>query len=268
MFSSPRFIRAFLAINVLAGCTVLPATAAEDEGIVTDRPDFVESSNVVGRGRFQVETSVLAERARESGARIRTVSTPTLLRYGVGDTVELRLESDGRVVEHTRSGAIGSTAAGAADTSVGVKWHVLDGAPGVPSVGVLLHADLASGSDAFRGQGVRPSLRVAAEWDLPGGLALGLMPGVGLERNAAGGRYRYGIFGAVLGTAITPSVRGFVEVAMPQIARARNGGTRATFDAGAGWLLSERCQLDAMLAAGLNRRTPDVALTIGFSYKL
>jgi len=242
---------------------VQPA-AAGDEGIVTDRPDFVESSKVVGPGRFQVETSLLAERSRAGGATVRTLSTPTLLRYGVGDAFELRVESDGRVIEHARAG----TTAGYADTSLGVKWHVLDEAPGLPSVGILLHADVASGSAAFRGQGVRPSLRMAAEWALPGELALGLMPGIGQERDAAGARYGYGIFGAVLGKGITPAVRAFVEVAMPQIARSRHGGTQATFDTGAGWLLSDKCQLDAMLAFGLNRRTPDVALTIGFSYKL
>jgi hypothetical protein len=38
-----------------------------------------------------------------------------------------------------------------------------------PSLGVLLHADLPSGSRELRGHGVRPSLRLAAEWDLPHG---------------------------------------------------------------------------------------------------
>lgn len=237
---------------------------ADDDGIVTDRPDFVESSKVVGTGRVQIETSVLAERAREDGLRVRTYSTPTLLRFGVGETIELRVESDGRVIERATPG----TAAGYADTALGVKWHVLDDGPVMPSVGILLHADLPSGSGAFKGTGVRPSLRVAAEWDLPAGMGLGVMPGLGIERNEGGGRYRYGILGVVLGKELTAGIRGFVEVAAPRIAHAADGGTQATFDTGAGWLLSERCQLDAMLSFGLNRRTPDVALTAGFSFKL
>lgn len=245
------------------------AWAGVDDGIVTDRPDFVESSNVVGLHRFQIETSVLAERMRQDAIHTRSYSTPTLLRYGVSDTLELRVETDGRTAERaTLPDGTRRSLAGYADTSLGVKWHVLDDAPGVPSVGILLHADVDSGSAGLRGQGVRPSLRVAAEWDLPAGMALGVMPGIGVERSEDGGRYRYGILGVVLGKEFTSEVRGFIEVAAPQIARARDGGTVATFDAGGGWLLSERCQIDAMLSFGLNRRAPDVALTVGFSFKL
>ncbi len=91
-----------LANTCLASLALLaPLSAiAGDDGIVTDRPDFVESSNVVGRGRFQIETSVLAERDKSDGVRARTYSMPTLLRYGVGDVLELRLETDGRTVQH------------------------------------------------------------------------------------------------------------------------------------------------------------------------
>lgn len=72
----------------------------------------------------------------------------------------------------------------------------------------------------------------------------------------------------VLGKALTPAWSAFVELAAPQIARAADGGTVATFDAGVTWLVSNRCQLDTMLAFGLNRRTPDAALTVGLSFKL
>jgi hypothetical protein len=259
MFITPSCRHAAALIALLAAH--LHAMAADD-GIVTDRPDFVESSQVVGPGRFQIETSVLAERDRHAAVPARTLSTPTLLRYGVGDTLELRVETDGRVIEHA-----GATTAGYADTALGVKWHVLDEASGLPSVAVLLHADLASGSGPFRGEGVRPSLRVAAEWELPLGLALGVMPGLGVERSDTGTRYRYAIFGAVLGRELSDTVRAFVEVAAPRIAHARHGGTLATFDTGAAWLVTPACQLDVMLSFGLNRRTPDLALTTGVSVK-
>jgi hypothetical protein len=244
--------------------------AADDSGIVTDRPDFVESSQVVGAGRFQVETSVLVERGRQDDGHTRTYSMPTLLRYGVGDTLELRIETDGRTVDRKTgmAGANDATSAGYADTALGLKWHVADDTGRMPSVALLLHADLPSGSGDFRGEGVRPSLRVAAEWELPAGLALGVMPGVGVERNASGSTYHYGVFGIVLGREISSTVRGFVEVAAPQIARPRDGGTVARFDTGTAWLLSAQCQLDAMLSFGLNRRTPDLALTAGLSFQL
>jgi hypothetical protein len=242
-----------------------PALQAQDQ-IATDRPDFVESSNVVGAGRLQVETSLLLERDRSGAARARSVSTPTLLRYGIGETFELRVETDGRIRQRAADGGMSRSDTGYADTSLGVKWHALDAAGSLPSVGVLLHADLDSGSRALRGQGVRPSLRAVGEWELPAGLSLGVMPGVGIERDDAG-RYRYGILGVVLGKSINERLRAFVEVAMPQIARSAHGGTQATLDVGGAWLLSDTVQLDAMFARGLNSRTPDSAFTVGLSFK-
>ncbi|MGJ9419828.1 transporter [Massilia sp. CMS3.1] len=263
--SAVRHTASLLVTLVLAA----PAAFAADEPIATDRPDFVESSDVVGKGRLQVETSALLERDKSDGARARALSTPTLLRVGVTDAVELRVETDGRSVvrDMDRNGQRSTTAAWN-DTSVGMKWHAADGGGTLPSVGVLLHADLPSGTRAVRGQGVRPSLRVVGEWELPAGMSLGVMPGVGVERNDAGARYRYGILGVVVGKELGERVRGFAEIAMPQIAHVRDGGTQASFDIGAAWLLSDTVQLDTMLARGLNRRTPDLAWTVGLSFKL
>ena len=262
---SPRHTLVF-ATSLFLMC---PAAFAAEESIATDRPDFVESSNVVGRGRLQVETSFLLERDRNAGVRTRVLSTPTLLRIGAGDSLELRVETDGRAIAH-ETGADGarSTTAAWSDTAVGLKWHVTDGGGALPSVGVLLHADLANGSAVVRGQGVRPSLRMVGEWEFGDAMSLGLMPGVGIERNEAGTRYRYGILGLVVGKELNERVRGFAEVAMPQIAHVRDGGTQASFDLGAAWLLSDSVQVDAMVARGLNSRTPDLAVTVGLSLKL
>jgi hypothetical protein len=42
----------------LLGLPLLAQAADDKDQIATDRPDFVESSNVVGTGRFQLETSL------------------------------------------------------------------------------------------------------------------------------------------------------------------------------------------------------------------
>lgn len=255
---------AALAASLLA---ILSPAQAADDTIATDRPDFVESSNVVGKDRFQVETSLLLERDRSAAGRERSFATPTLLRYGIGETFELRFETDGRIDASSTIGSARSSARGYGDASLGVKWHARDAAGALPSLGVLLHADLASGSRAFRGSGVRPSLRVVGEWELTNDMSLGVMPGIGIDRGDAG-RYRHGILGVVVGKAINPRLRGFVEVAMPHIARSAHGGTQATLDLGGAYLLSDTVQLDAMFAHGLNSRTPDAAFTVGLSFKL
>lgn len=251
------------ALAIAALC--MPCVHAQDE-IESSRPNLAEPSNVVGKGRVQLETGLLLERDRSGGGRERTLSMPTMLRLGVSEQLELRIGSDLRTIRHEVEDGQRATQAGYADSALGVSWHALDAAGSLPSVAVLLNADLDTGSRAFRGQGVRPSLRVAAEWDLPNEVTLGVMPGVGLERDEAG-RYRYGILAAIVQKPLGERLSGFAEVALPQIARGRHGGTMATFDIGAAYLLSKDIQLDAMFSRGLNSRTPDVAFTFGVSIR-
>ena len=158
---------------------------------------------------------------------------------------------------------------GYADVSLGAKWHMQDGdeARGRPGIAWLMHVDVDSGSAAFRGQGLRPSLRVAAEWDLPGDVGLGVMPGVFLDRNAAGERYVGAIFASVLSKSLTERLRGFVEVAASQLASARNGGNMLTFDTGLAYLIGTDMQVDVAMARGLSKAAPDFAWTVGWSMR-
>jgi len=261
-------------LSLLLAALCLPfcgaAHAAEDDSISTDRPDFVESSQVVGKGRLQLETSVQWDRLRGDDGQAHTLSTPTLLRIGVGESTELRIETDGRNVVHVRTTDDGArtVSAGYADTAIGVKWHIKDGQDQQPSLGVLLHADLPSGSRTMRGHGLRPSLRLAAEWDLPQDLSFGVMPGLAVDSDDNGARYGYGILAATLGKEFNERVRGFVELAAPQIARASHGGTQASFDTGLTYLVNKNVQADLMLAHGLNRRTPDLSVAVGLSIRM
>ncbi|XYJ09110.1 transporter [Telluria sp. B2] len=182
---SPRLPAFPLALVLALGsaCAAAQESGGKDEPIAPDRPDFVESSEVVGKGRVQLETGLLGERARGEQGRERTLTTPTLLRIGVHEAVELRIESEGRTVRHLRDAASGerSTIAGYADTSVGLNWHLADAQGKMPSLSVLADAGLPTGSKRLRGEGVRPMLRLVGEWELPGETQLGVMPGVAVE---------------------------------------------------------------------------------------
>jgi Putative MetA-pathway of phenol degradation len=243
------------------------AMAQQDEPIDSDRPNFVNSTEVVGKGTVQVEAGFAVERNRDAGTNERTSSTPALLRIGVSDTVELRIETDGRM-RHRADGASYARERGWADDVLGIKWHARDGEGGSPSIGFLLEADFDSGSKAFRGNGVQPSLSMAAEWELPGDLSLGVMPGLTRVRNDDGSHAVNGFFGIVLDRTWNDRFTAFAEFAAPRIARGRDGGTQAQADVGVSWLLTRDCQLDAMYSRGLNGRTPDHAFTVGLSFRL
>ena len=257
----------YLLAVVHFGAVLLCAAAhADDDGIVTDRPDFVESSDVVGRGRMQLETGINLERNTNSGAEDRVYTTPTLIRAGLNDHWELRMETDGRTVASTTVGGVTDTVHGYSDIALGVKWRFTDAKGGLPSTAWLLHVDMDTGSAAFRGNGLRPSLRFVAEWDLPNDTSLGIMPGVIYDKNDEH-RFVSGIMAATVGKQFTPKFRGFVELAGQQLASKADGGTVVTADAGMTYLVSKLIQLDVSVSRGLTDETPDWSGGIGFSMK-
>jgi hypothetical protein len=252
-----------------AAALLLAGAAWADDTISTDRPDFVESSDVVGRGRFQIETGFQSERANIDGVKTRTRTTPTLLRVGVSDTLELRAETDGFAWGSAQDPSTGATehARGFSDWSLGAKWHMQDGddEKGTPSIAWLLHADLDTGSPAFRGRGVRPSLRLAAEWELPQDFSVGVMPGLVADQTTDGRHFTSGILAVTAGKAWTPQWRTFIEIAGQQLAARRYGGSVVTFDAGATYLVTHSVQLDVAVSRGLNDTSPDFVWGVGLS---
>jgi hypothetical protein len=251
--------------RVLAAALVLCAAPAfAEEPISTDRPDFVESSATVGPGHVQLETSVAWERTRFAGLATTTWTTPTLLRIGAGTQWEFRVETDGW--QRTHVGDDG-TASGFSDLALGVKYHIATAGPGGASMAWLVHADLPSGARAVRGEGVRPSLRLSAEWDLPHDNGIGIMPGVIHDTDDAGRRFDAGILAVTFGHAWSPRMRTFVEVAGEQFASQKHGGNVITFDTGATWLLNDDTQVDVAGSFGLSGPAPDEALTLGWSHR-
>jgi hypothetical protein len=259
-----RFIAALLACLAIACAGT--ATAAEDS-LATDRPDFVESSAVVGKGVLQVETSLAYERDRRDGITTRTRTTPTLLRLGVADALELRLETDGFTRVTAGDGGARTSASGMSDTALGLKWHIRDGGEtiGRPALALLAHLEANTGSSALRGSGVVPSLRLVAEWDLADDAAFGVMPGVAWQKDEAGARHWTGILAATYSRPIAERMRAFVELAGRELRAKRHGGNQVTFDTGITFAIDRDTQIDAAVVIGANRVTPDAALTAGYS---
>ena len=249
------------ALLIAAFGTARAEPPKEVEPISTDRPDFVESSLTVGKGRFQIETSTAFERIRDSAGRVKTQSAPTLFRMGVSNNVELRMETDSYL---RVTGAV-PTQSGTADIAIGAKWHTRDGGGSRPSVGWLLHADLPSGKSAFRGKGVRPSLRSVMEWELPKDVSLGVMPGLAWENDETQGRYLSGIMAVVVGKSWTSKFRTFAEVSGQALRAGRFGGNVVTYDAGAAWLLGNDLQLDVVGMWGATKNYRGATLGLGIS---
>lgn len=257
-------------ILLLAGFVMLlPISlfAEEKQTIATDRPDFVESSNTVGMGRFQVETSINQETNKVVGSKSSVLTTPTLMRLGFSRTWELRFETDGGIMDEEENGAGTIKEEGFSDISLGFKWHSHDGEAGTisPSVGWLIHTDISSGSSKFRSRGARPSLRGVAEWEFPYDFSLGVMPGVIYDFDQDNQRFIGGIFGLVVGKSWSDNFRTFLEVAGQQLTSKEHGGNVITYDAGAAYLLRSNFQIDTAASIGATDDTPDFSWTVGVS---
>ena len=234
-----------------------PARAADR--IDTDGPDFVESTESVAKGRFQFESGPQQTRDRRSGAHSTTTTTPLLLKAGVGEAVELRLETDGYShVSGAGSPVSSAGQSGVADTAIGLKWHVQDSQAGTarPALAWIAHVELPSGSPALRGIGLRPSLRAVIGWDLPHDFTLGVMPGLKLDTREDGHRYFSGILGVVAGHWWTPRLRSFIEAEADRIARARDGGVIFYKNLGAAYVLADDWQIGGRAGWAANSNTP------------
>ena len=234
--------------------------------IATDRPDFVESALTVPRHHFQFETSAAVVDDDSGGVESTLWITPTLLRYGLFDRWELRLETAGYASVEEKTGSNTTLdESGWSDVALGVKWHTADGHDALPAQAWLLHTDLDTGQGVFKGRGVRASLRWVGEWDFQGIQAFGLMAGYASNKDDLDERYGAGVFGAVLGQQWTAKFRSFFELAAPQIASDEHGGDVATLDIGVAYLLRPNWQLDGAVYIGITDETPDVLYTIGLS---
>jgi hypothetical protein len=244
------FARGFAAL--FAGA-FFSACAAE-EPIDTDGPDFVDSTEVVGQYRAQIETGPYRQYQTQESSKIRTTTTPVLLRFGVSDAWEIRLDTDGKTWQTVPQ----SEQRGMADIAVGFKWHVQDknAEKNSPAISLIGQAELPTGSQNMRGHGVRPSVRSVVGWELPNGYGIGVMPGIKYDRSDDG----HGFFSASLGLSIskwwTGKFRSFVEVSAPQIARASNGGVVAYKDIGAAYIVSNGLEIGGRMGWRANNNTP------------
>ena len=258
-------MKRFRVVLLIALTRAVVPGAATSQTIGTDRPNFVESSSTVGRGSVQLEGSVAFDETETLGTEVETFATPFLFRVGIAEGWELRLESDWFIRSTEEQGTSEVTTNGLSDFALGVKWAFFAPETGnAPAMAALVHADLPTGSDDFRGDGTRPSLRVVAEWALAGDWGIGVMPGILYDR-AGDERFVAGIFGAVVGKGLTDSLRAFVEIAFEQIPRDQYGGNVGYVDFGGTFLLNPRWQLDAAAVVGVTDQALDFGLTFGLS---
>ena len=257
--SNARLPIAVAACLMFAG--VFPAAAqtagAAEDYINPDRPGIADGSNVVGAGRFQIESGFQQEFRRDGEGHDRTLFTPTLLRLGLGKRWEMRFETNAYTWNRVSDPATGvTTNEGASPVSLGVKYHFLDTAgPRQPSLGAILRVFAPSGSGAFRTHNTTADLRLAADWDIAPKWSLNPNIGVAVYEDASGKTYEAGLFATTLNYNPSQILNFFIDTGV-QSPEARHGRTSMIYDAGAAYLIGHNIQLDVSVGTGAAGSTP------------
>ena len=221
-----------VALAIVLFGVVRASGAPPPQVINPDRPGIADGSATVNSGVFQIETGV----ERDDDDSQHTSSTPTLLRYGLTNSFELRVETNGYQQDGDN---------GWAPVSIGFKKHFKDN----PSLGVIGRV----------GQHANGDLRLAADLSL--GEKWAINPNVGV----AFGRFTAALAALTVQYNFSDTLNAFVDGAV-QSPEERNGTSAVLLDTGVAWIIGRRTQLDFSAGWGAHgTTTPNVFWSAGIS---
>jgi hypothetical protein len=249
-------------VFAIAATALLSASAqAQTESrpdLVTDRPDFTESSEVVGHGLFQFEAGVNYE--GDSAARSLTVPG-ALLRLGFGPRLELRLATDGFLSQRVG----GLRVSGAGDAEIGAKIRLFDQAAAGVDIAIIPAVSLPTGSDSQSSGGVDPSFKLTWARSMPGDFGLtGNLNVASLTESET--RFVQRAVSVSLGRALVAGWGGFLE-AYAFSPMERGLGAGATVDGGITRPLGANLQFDVEAGRGVTADAPDWFVGFGFAVR-
>jgi len=250
-------------------------TVALDDPLVTDRPDFTESTEAIQPGHFQLEAGYTFTFDREGAERVRDHTAPELLlRIGMVERFELRIGWDGyswtesQFEQVRRAGRRNSREVweqGSHDLSVGFKYKFVAQNGFVPHLGVIGAINVPSGSAGVSSGDVEPAVVLLWAYDLTDSFALA--GNVGLAGPVDEGDRFLQASASISGAfSITDRMGAYIEYFgfYPNIEHADaahfvNGGLT--------YLINKDVQIDWRIGAGLNEEADDFLTGIGFAWR-
>jgi len=241
---------AVVAAVALAGAAA--AMAETEEPINADRPGIADGSKVVGHGHLQLEVGAQKEFRRAEGVFDHRVMVPLLLRAGIGQNWEFRLETNSYVFQHSGDGL---RQRGGAPIALGAKYQITDPADRtMPSFGVIARFMPPSGSGSFRSRRTSGDLRLAADWDFAPDWSLNPNIGVARVEDEEGRTLFARTLAATVGYNPTASLNLFVDAGL-QSPEKKGGRAAVIVDAGIAYLLTPNMQLDFSAGKGVRGST-------------
>ena len=251
--------RFLIGIAIIA-CAACASATARSEPLVTDRPDFTESTITVAPRAVQAEGGYTFTRAETD--KWNAIGE-LLLRIGIARRAELRIEPGSYVRETTSDG----TLTGREDADVGGKLRLYiapdDHPSPVPAVSLEFATSVPTGTDGLREVRTQPRVALAGEWTLTERVELATNFDVARPIDDAR-RYTQFAASASFGFDLTPKLGAYAELYgfVPELEGAKRTGY---LDTGITALLAPTLQIDFRAGVGLNGPGPDYFVGAGIA---
>jgi hypothetical protein len=225
--------------------------------INADRPGIADGSRVIQSRQLQIEIGAQEERRRDGGVRTTTTFVPLLIRFGVADRLEARVESNSLTSNATNSSNFPTTrATGYSPVSIGAKYQLYDSnGENRRSLGVIARLFAPSGSSNFRADRNAGDVRLAADWDFAPQLSLNPNIGVARQEDDQGRTFAAALGAMTLSYSPTDRISPFVDLGA-QSPETPGGGAAIIVDAGLGYIVGRDLQLDVSGGRGFHGSTP------------
>jgi hypothetical protein len=239
-------------------------SALAEEPLVTDRPDFTESSSAVGAGVLQLESGVTYADYSD-GTDVTTVGE-VLARWGVLEKLELRF----LLPTYVREGGTGGDASGFLSSGVGLKYELKEGrGSGFISgmeAALIASTTIPTGTGDFKSSDWQPTAVLATSWELAPDVGIGT--NLGFARPADDGTRFTSLWASVaLGVGMSDTTSAFVELFGFHREEDR-GPSTVTFQTGLVYLFNPDFQADVRAARRLTDRGVDFLIGADLSWRL
>lgn len=261
----PRRI-AGLLLAALGGAAAAGAQSFSglEDPIVTDRPDFTESTEVVPRGHFQIEGgSTWARVEDEESESLGEI----LVRIGAGERWEARIGAG----SFTRSQGDAGGASGFEDPSIGIKIRLSPEdnliPPDRPSIALILLTSVPEGGEEVSDGTWIPEAKLGFAWELTPRFSAGSNLNYAYATDEDEDERFHQISASVTtGFAWTDRIGSFLEY-YGFSKESLDGDTTHYFDTGVTFLISNDLQLDVRIGRGFNEADPDYFAGAGASLR-
>lgn len=221
-----------------------------------DLANFPNSAFTLPQGRAYIELSPNYS-SRSANDIPAQFSGAYLLRYGLIDTVELRLLSNGYTMLHDDNETKGMS-----PQTFDLKWHVMDEHEDsfLPAVGVEVSLQTDWASPAFK-SGIQPALSLNFDQTLPFDTAFEYNLGFVTQPTASGSTQ----YQLALSWALQREVIDDVAVFVNGYTNTANGLSTSAMGGGMQWTPVQRVAVFTNVAAGLTVSTPSIFALLGFA---